>query len=59
MAESLRDRYIVSLLERPKKLGKMLGRLQERGYVGYLVLGEHEEVKYFESKSSSGSCEKQ
>ena len=50
MAETLRERYIVSLLERPKKLGKMLGRLQERGYAGYLVLGEGEEVKFFESK---------
>lgn len=49
-AESLRGEYVVSLLERPKKLGKMLGRLEERGYAGYLVLGEGDEVKLFEKK---------
>ena len=49
-AEELRGQYIVSLLERPKKLGKMLGRLEERGYAGYMVMGEGEEVKLFEKK---------
>ena len=49
-AEELRGKYIVSLLERPKKLGKMLGRLEERGYAGYMVMGEGEEVKLFVKK---------
>ena len=47
LAESLRDAYAVSLLERPKKLGKALQRLQESGFSGYLVFGEGEEVKRF------------
>ena len=47
-AEELRAEYIVSVLERPKKIGKMLARLEERGYAGYLVLGEGEEIKFFQ-----------
>ena len=49
-AEELREKYIVSLLERPKKLGKALSRMEERGYAGYLVYGESEEVKHFAEK---------
>ncbi len=46
-AEELREKYIVSLLERPKKLGKALSRMEERGYAGYLVYGEGDEIKFF------------
>lgn len=49
LAALLRERFTVSLLERPKKLGKFLGRLQEAGYDGYLVVGEGEEPKLFEA----------
>ena len=49
-AEELREKYIVSLLERPKKLGKALNRMEERGYAGYLVYGEGDEIKLFTEK---------
>ncbi len=49
-AEELREKYIVSLLERPKKLGKALSRMEERGYAGYLVYGEGDEIKFFTEK---------
>lgn len=49
-AEELREKYIVSLLERPKKLGKALSRMEERGYAGYLVYGEGGEIKLFTEK---------
>ena len=32
---------------RPKKLGKLLNRLEEQGFDGYLVYGEGEEPKMF------------
>ena len=47
LAESLRATYSVSLLARPKKLGKALQRLEVDGFAGYLVFGEGEEVKRF------------
>ena len=47
LAESLRATYSVSLLARPKKLGKALQRLEADGFAGYLVFGEGEEVKRF------------
>jgi histidyl-tRNA synthetase len=46
-AQEMRKAYIVSLMERPKKLGKALSRLQERGYAGYRVLGEADGIKFF------------
>ena len=49
-AEELREKYIVSLLERPKKLGKALSRMEEREYAGYLVYGEGDEIKFFTKK---------
>ena len=49
-AEELREKYIVSLLGRPKKLGKALSRMEERGYAGYLVYGEGDEIKLFTEK---------
>ena len=42
-AEGLRDRYDVSLFEKPKKLGKLLSKLENAGYNGFHILGETEE----------------
>lgn len=43
-AEELRDSYMVSLYEMPKKTGKFLNKLTEAGYYGYYILGRDEEV---------------
>lgn len=45
-ADVLRKEYNVNLIECPKKLGKLYGRLEESGYVGCLVEGEPE-IKFF------------
>ena len=47
LAEELRKEYNVSILERPKKLGKYLDKLEKNNYYGYLVFGEGTEVKVF------------
>lgn len=47
-AESLRQNYIVSMFENPKKLGKMLDKLQEIGYVGF-VSNNATNIKYFDN----------
>ncbi|PKK39734.1 Histidyl-tRNA synthetase [Clostridiaceae bacterium JG1575] len=39
-AERLREHYAVTLLETPKKLGPFLNRLKEKGFEGFLSLGE-------------------
>ena len=46
-AESLRDKYKVSLFIRPKKMGKFLNKLETQGYDGFQVLGKDEEVRFF------------
>ena len=46
-AESLRDKYKVSLFIRPKKMGKFLNKLETQGYNGFQVLGKDEEVRFF------------
>ena len=46
-AESLRDKYKVSLFIRPKKMGKFLNKLEAQGYDGFQVLGKDEEVRFF------------
>ncbi|MDD6032353.1 MAG: histidine--tRNA ligase [Oscillospiraceae bacterium] len=49
LADRLRETGLeVSVLPRPKKLGKFLGKLEEQGFDGYLVCGEGEEVRWFE-----------
>lgn len=45
-ADELRKEYDVNMIERPKKLGKYLNRLEEQNYYGYLVYGETEDIKY-------------
>jgi len=46
-AESLRDKYKVSLFIRPKKMGKFLNKLETQGYDGFQVLGKDEKVRFF------------
>ena len=41
-AELFRNEYDVSLFEKPKKLGKLLSRLENAGFDGFHVLGETE-----------------
>lgn len=43
-AEELRKEYAVTLFERPKKVGKFLNKLEEKGYYGFYQLGQSEEI---------------
>ena len=47
-AEELRKDYIVALFERPKKVGKFLNRLEEKGYYGFLQFGKDDEITIIE-----------
>lgn len=48
-ADALREQgKIASLYIKPKKLGKFLNKLEERGYDGFLNVGVSEEVSMFE-----------
>ena len=48
-ADALRAQgKIASLYIKPKKLGKFLNKLEERGYDGFLNVGVSEEVSMFE-----------
>ena len=44
-ADEYRGEYDVTLYEKPKKIGKLFGKLEESGYYGCLILGESEEIK--------------
>lgn len=44
-ADGLRKEYDVCLIERPKKLGKYLNKLESQGYYGFTVYGESDEIK--------------
>lgn len=46
-AEGLRQEYIVSVIARPKKLGKFLNRLETEGYDGFAVYGQEDGIKFF------------
>ena len=46
-AKELRSEFDVGMYERPKKLGKLLGRLENEGYWGALI-NPTEEIKVFE-----------
>ncbi len=48
-AEELRNSYMVSLFFRPKKLGKFLNRIEEADFDGYMVYGEEDGIKIFQS----------
>ncbi len=46
-AEDLRSDYIVSVIARPKKLGKYLNKLETQGFDGFAVYGQEDGVKLF------------
>ena len=46
-AEDLRNDYIVSVMARPKKLGKYLNKLEAQGFDGFAVYGQEDGVKLF------------
>lgn len=46
-ADELRKEYKVSMFERPKKFGKMLGKLEAMEFDGYAVYGQEDGVKMF------------
>lgn len=46
-ADELRAEYDVTLFEKPKKIGKLFGRLEESSYYGCLITDESTELKLF------------
>lgn len=46
-ADEYRTEYEVVLYERPKKLGKLFGKLEEQGFYGCYILSESSELKVF------------
>ncbi len=44
-ADDYRKDYDVTLYEKPKKLGKLFGKLEDAGFYGCLILGESDEIK--------------
>ncbi len=46
-AEELRREYRVSVIARPKKLGKYLNKLEAKNFDGYAVYGQEDGVKLF------------
>ena len=46
-AEELRSDYMVSVIARPKKLGKFLNKLEQQGFAGFAVYGQEDGVKLF------------
>ncbi len=48
-AQTLRQDYMVSVIARPKKLGKFLGKLETQGFDGFAVYGQEDGVKLFQA----------
>ena len=48
-ADELRKKYDVALFEKPKKLGKFLNSLLGKGFYGFIVCGQMEEIKIINS----------
>ena len=46
-AEELRSQYMVSVFERPKKLGKFLNKLETQDFDGFAVFGQEDGIKLF------------
>lgn len=44
-ADAYRSTYDVTLFEKPKKIGKLFGKLEEAGFYGCLILDESSEIK--------------
>lgn len=49
-AKGLKNQYDISMFERAKKFGKLLSKLEELGFVGYVVPSESGEVKFLGGK---------
>ena len=47
VAQELKDKYCVSIFEKPQKLGKFLNRLQGEGYVGFWDTNMSQEMAFF------------
>ncbi len=47
-AEELRADHMVSVIARPKKLGKFLAKLEAQDFDGYAVYGQEDSVKFFQ-----------
>jgi len=43
-ADAFRNEYSVSLFEFPKKVGKLLNRIENEGYYAYIIFDENQEV---------------
>lgn len=48
LADEIRNSYDAVLFQKPKKLGKFINSLQEKGFYGFIVCGQSEEIKIFE-----------
>ncbi|MCL2162919.1 MAG: histidine--tRNA ligase [Oscillospiraceae bacterium] len=46
-AENLRKDYTVALYEKPNKIGKLLSKLQDKGFYGYYICGQSTQVNEF------------
>ena len=46
-AEDLRKDYMISVMARPKKLGKFLNKIEQQGFNGFAVYGQEDGVKLF------------
>ena len=43
-ADNYRNDYQVSVFEFPKKMGKLLNRIEAEGYYAYIIYDENQEV---------------
>ena len=46
--EPLREEYEVTLFERPRKVGRLINRLEERGFSGFVYADNPGEIRLFE-----------
>ena len=44
-ADEYRGEYDVTLYEKPKKIGKLFGKLEDSGFYGCLILDESNDIK--------------
>lgn len=54
LADSYRENYEISMFEFPKKVGKLLNRLEEDGYQAYIIYDQNNEandINYIESNN--------
>ncbi len=49
-ADTYREKYDVTLFEKPKKIGKLFGKLEEAGFMGCLITDESKDIKVFGNK---------